>query len=255
MTTRLLADAGLQPGMRVLDVGCGRGDVAALAAQLVGPTGQVIGIDRDRDVLQLAHQRVRDAGVSNVTFAPLDLAEAAQSSFADSTDTELFTAGSFDAVIGRRVLMYVREPLPVLRALVQLLRPGGLMVFQEHDGTVVPASLVELPLHRRVHGWIWETVKREGADVHMGFHLPPLLEQAGLVVEHVRAEAVIQTREIAHGIEPIVRAMLPRMLQHGVATEAEIALESLAQRLDAERRQASATQLWDLVFGVWARKP
>jgi ubiquinone/menaquinone biosynthesis C-methylase UbiE len=52
--------AGLEPGMRVLDLGCGMGDVSLLAAKLVGPSGRVTGIDRDRVVIEKARERIRD---------------------------------------------------------------------------------------------------------------------------------------------------------------------------------------------------
>jgi ubiquinone/menaquinone biosynthesis C-methylase UbiE len=47
ITERLLRSAGIEPGMRVLDIGCGAGDVSMLAAELVGSTGSVVGIDRN----------------------------------------------------------------------------------------------------------------------------------------------------------------------------------------------------------------
>ena len=54
MTERLLRDAGITPGMRVLDVGSGVGDVALLVARLVGPHGSVVGVDRDGSARQTA---------------------------------------------------------------------------------------------------------------------------------------------------------------------------------------------------------
>src|SRR5215467_832437 len=57
ITERLLRCAGIQPGMRVLDLGSGAGDVAMLAAELVGPSGSVVGIDRNPQVLSIATQR------------------------------------------------------------------------------------------------------------------------------------------------------------------------------------------------------
>ena len=49
LTEEVLRRAGVGPGMRVLDVGCGTGDVSFLAARLVGPTGSVLGVDRSAD--------------------------------------------------------------------------------------------------------------------------------------------------------------------------------------------------------------
>src|SRR6185369_2200391 len=64
-TRRLLADAGIGPGMRVLDVGCGVGDSSRLVAALVGPGGAVVGVNADPGVLAVARGRP--------AAAPLDL--------------------------------------------------------------------------------------------------------------------------------------------------------------------------------------
>src|SRR3954447_11080429 len=72
-TQRLFAAAGIGPGMQVLDVGCGAGDVAMLAATMVGPTGQVLGIDSDETTIETARHRARLAGHANITFLVGDL--------------------------------------------------------------------------------------------------------------------------------------------------------------------------------------
>lgn len=96
---------------------------------------------------------------------------------------------------------------------------------------------------------------REGADVTMGFKLHSVFALAGLDVEHVRAEAIVLTPTQHHPIAPIVRAILPRIVQQAVAAEAEIDVDTLESRLVAELRQANVTSIWELVFGAWARKP
>ena len=68
ISERLLREAGVAPGMRVLDLGCGAGDVALLAAEMVGPNGAVVGIDRNGDALSAACSRARGAGHANVEF-------------------------------------------------------------------------------------------------------------------------------------------------------------------------------------------
>lgn len=120
-------------------------------------------------------------GLTNVTFAAGDFAAIGSEH------------GVFDAAVGRRVLMYQADPVAALRAVVRVLRPGALVVFQEADGTMVPASSVALPLAARANRWMWQTVEREGGNIHMGFELAHALEQAGLVVEQLRAEAIVQT--------------------------------------------------------------
>jgi SAM-dependent methyltransferase len=243
MTERLLIDAGIGPGMRVLDVGCGRGDVALLAAKLVGAQGEVVGIDRDLAALESARARVGESGLANVTFVPGDFAAIGPEH------------GMFDAAVGRRVLMYQADPVAALRAMITVLRPGAVVVFQEADATMVPASRVPLPLNARANGWMWRTVEREGGNINMGFQLAFALEQAGLVVQQVRAEAVVQTPNQRHPVGMIIRAMLPRILEHGVATEAEIDVDTLDERLAAECRASNATYVGDMAFGAWARVP
>lgn len=241
-TRRLLTDAGLSSGMHVLDVGCGRGDVSALIAGLVGDRGRVLGIDRDPSALAVARERPVEPGNSEITYLEADLDAAA-------------AHGPFDAVVGRRVLMYQPDAVATLRRLAEAVRPGGLVIFQEHDSTATPISFKPLPLHERVHGWMWRTVEREGADIHMGFGLAAALTGAGLTVESVRAEAIVQTPTHAHWSGTIVRAMLPRITRHGVATEEEIDVETLDRRLQEERETTGASFIGELVFGAWARKP
>lgn len=244
MTERLLVDAGVSPGMRVLDVGCGNGSVSLLLAKLVGEAGQVIGIDLDGPSLALARERVRQLHLSNITFMQGDVC---------SLSPEL---GPFDAAVGRRVIMYLPDPVNAIRRIAATLRPGGVVAFQEHDSTMVmvPGRLGPFLLHERVNGWIRQTIEREGADIHMGFDLPFVLEQAGLTLEHIRAEAVVQTPNTNHPTVAIVHAMLSRIVQNGVATEEEIGLDTLEQRLSDERLKANSTYVSGMVFCVWACK-
>src|SRR4030095_15790859 len=68
-TERFFRAAGLAPGMRVLDIGSGIGDVAMLAAEIVGPNGRVVGIDRDPSFLETARRRAEGNGCAPwVTF-------------------------------------------------------------------------------------------------------------------------------------------------------------------------------------------
>jgi 2-polyprenyl-3-methyl-5-hydroxy-6-metoxy-1,4-benzoquinol methylase len=243
VTRRLLFDAGVRDGMRVLDIGCGHGDVTLLAAALVGKNGSVLGVDRDERPLAAARIRARDLNLAQVAFAR------------GSLDILTPEHGVFDAVIGRRVLMYQPDAVACLSRLKNVLAPGGLIVLQEHDSTGMPICLPAMPLHQKVNGWIWKTVTHEGADLQMGLHLAPALTLAGFRIERVRAEATVLTADQVHHIASIIRAMFTRIVDAGVATPEEIAIDSLEQQLEAERRAANGTCIWEMVFGAWARKP
>jgi ubiquinone/menaquinone biosynthesis C-methylase UbiE len=242
ITERLLIDAGISPGMRVLDIGCGSGEVSLLLAGMVGAEGEVVGIDLDEKSILTARDRVQGQNLSNVKFLKSDVSKP------------LPELGFFDAAVGRRILMYLPNPVDTIRHILAALKPSGVIVFQESDATMVPGRLKSLPLHEQVNDWIRQTVEREGANIHMGFNLPSTFEQAGLTVESIRAEAIIQGQNTHYPLTTVVRAMLPRIMRHGVATEKEIDIETLDQRLKAER-PSSTVYISDMAFGIWARKP
>jgi ubiquinone/menaquinone biosynthesis C-methylase UbiE len=139
-TTQLLRNAGLAAGMRVFDAGCGVGDVSLIASELVSPGGAVVAVDRDPAVLERARGRYAKQGAAGITFVQADL-------------HDLPDLGTFDAVVGRLVLMYSPDPVALLRDLVRRMRPGGIVAFQEIDLTS-PLALPDLPLYRRMFTWI-----------------------------------------------------------------------------------------------------
>ena len=160
----------------------------------------------------------------------------------------------FDAVVGRRVLMYLPDPRKIIAKLSAMLKDGWVLIFQEHDSTLSSKSIVPMLLHKQVDKWIWDTVEREGGNIHLGFDLWSLLKQKGLTVEKVRAEAVVQTPDAPFPIVPIVKAMLPRIIKTGVAAEDEIDINTLEDRLAEERDKSKATYIREMVFYAWARK-
>jgi SAM-dependent methyltransferase len=119
ITRRFFMAAGIAEGMRVLDVGSGAGHTAMLLADIVGPSGEIVGVDLSKLAIEAAKRRVAAAGVTNITFQQGDPATMA--------------LGQFDAVAGRYVLMFIPDPVVVLAKLRTLVRPGGPIVFHEPD--------------------------------------------------------------------------------------------------------------------------
>jgi ubiquinone/menaquinone biosynthesis C-methylase UbiE len=241
ITDRLIKDSGIVEGMRVLDVGCGNGEVSLLLANAVGSNGEVVGIDRNEAALSIARDRAKSENVSNVSFLAVDISNS------------LSEIGIYDAVVGRRVLMYLPNPIDVLRNISGVLKENGIVAFQEIDSTVTPGRTEPLPLHEKVNKWIWRTIEKEGANINMGFALPSVLQQSGFVVENIMAEANIQGQKTHHPLAKVVRAILHRIVEHGVATKTEIEIETLEQRLNDERSDSSVF-ISELSFSIWARK-
>lgn len=223
VTRRYLAEAGVTPGQRVLEIGCGGGEVTEELASMVGPTGAVVAIDRHEGALAQARERL--AGHAQVELVCADAA-------GDLSGLERFDAASFDVLAGRRVLMYLSEPAAVLGRLGRWLRSGGLVVFEESDLSMVPARLRPMPAHDRASDWIRRTLMAEGVHPAMGLALPATLIEAGYRFERVRAEAVIQGQGTQYPLATLLQLLAPRVVAAGVATQGGI--EALRAELDAE---------------------
>ncbi len=228
--------------MRVLDVGCGPGAVSLMLSQRVGSQGHVFAVDHNPRMLDVARERTREAGVSNLTFVE------------GGFDAIFPEHGTLDAAVGRRVLMYQPDAPQAVAQLARAVRPGGVIAFQEHDTVAVTDSRTSLPLHDRVRSWLREMLRQEGANLHMGFELYSALAAAGLSVECLRAEANVMTPTAAYPVAAIIRAVLPRLLEHEIVTEVEADVETLDGRLMAERSEANAICIWEMVFWASARK-
>ena len=242
MTERMLDDACIRTGMRVLDIGCGPGAVSLMLSQRVGSQGRVFAVDHNPKMLDTAREKARQAGVSNLTFIE------------GGFDAVFPEHGTLDAAVGRRVLMYQADAPQAVAQLARAVRTGAVIAFQEHDMVGVTDGRTSLPLHDRVRSWLREMLCAEGANLHMGFELHYALSAAGLSVERVRAEANVITPTADYPVAAIIRAIFPRLLQHGILTEAQVDVDALDDCLMTERRAANATCIWEMVFWAWARK-
>jgi ubiquinone/menaquinone biosynthesis C-methylase UbiE len=247
-TRRLFEDAGIGPGMRVLDVGSGAGDVAFLVADLVGPEGTVVGFDQNPTVLATARERANEARRRNVTFVEADVESA-----------EL--PDQVDAVVGRLVLMYLADSRATLRRLVERVRPGGVVAFQEVDiqiGLDYARSCPENAVELRSWEWTYEVVRRSGANPRMGTHLFRLFRDAGLVDTRMTVHAPIGGPPGWIGYPYAVaseRSLLPLYELYGIATAEDLGLETLAERLQAEVEASGVPGMLIPLVGAWARKP
>lgn len=237
--------AGIAPGMRVLDLGCGVGDVAMLAADQVGPTGSVVGIDRDASSVAWANKRVAETGYKNIRFQTAEFHE-----FSDPSP--------FDALVGRFILLYLPDPVAILRHLSQLLRTGAAIAFMEPDFTVESRTFPDLPQFKNGGFWISEVLRRSGARIDMGMRLYATYRDAGFVnpateVSHPSGCGV--SREMAEYFVDTLRSVLPKIIEFGIATHAEIQIDTLADRMEAAGREADPQWVASRLISAWARKP
>ena len=241
-TERIFRKAGITAGMRVLDVGCGAGDVSFLAAELVGPMGAVVGIDLNPGVLELARQRANESGLTWVTFE-----EQAIESFK--------SPAPFDAVVGRCFLIYQPDPVATIRQMASHLHTGGILVVQEPDMSVEVRTWPLVPLWSQVHEWIAETFRRGGVAYDIGSKLYHLFRQAGLpgptLQQHVSVCGGAAVRPLCEHSAEMVRSLLPRMEAFGIVSAEEVRVETLADRLEHDSCAAESQITYMPNIAAW----
>ncbi len=243
-TLRLFHDAGICEGMYVLDVGSGAGDVAFAAAELVGPTGSVVGVDSNPDVLETARERAATLGHNNITFHEGDI-------------RTIELDGPFDAVVGRLVLMYLNDPAEAIRKLLPLLRPDGIIAFLEPDLSNGMTTIPHSTYHAQLAHWLRETFKRAGVESQMGLKLWHTYINAGLPDPKMQYNALMgggHAWDIYRYYENTMRSMLPIMERLGVTTAAELDVDTIAERLHAEIVRLEAILMASCWVGAWSRK-
>jgi SAM-dependent methyltransferase len=244
ITRGFLRDAGISPGMRVLDVGTGVGDVAFLAAEIVGAGGQVVGVDRSIPAIATARARADAMSLRNVSFAEGD---PAMMSF----------DGPFDAVVGRRFLQFQADPPAMVRAVAGHVRPGGVVVFHELD-SVGASSYPPAPTYDRCCEWWIELLRQTGVDHRMGIKLHASFLAAGLAAPSMRFEAFIgggatSADYLRFAAADLIRSVLPDLVRLGVATVAEVDIDTLHERMLAEVIAKESVIVGRSEIGAWAR--
>ena len=240
LTADFLRRAGLKPGMSVLEVGCGAGDVSLIAARIVGPEGRLVGVDRDAASLERARTRVAAAQLGNVSFRQAEL-------------PHIGDTGLFDALIGRLVMIYFAEPAAALRTLLAQVHPGGLVAFHEPDlsrATTVPPNVTLVDSVALVT----TTFERCGFHPRIGVSLDRVFRDAGL-----RPSLIGQTPMEGGGdgfcpawLASTVRSLMPAMIKFNLATARDIDIDTLEDRIRAEARASGSVILGPLMVGAWA---
>jgi SAM-dependent methyltransferase len=242
-TDRLFREAGIGEGHRVLDLGSGMGDVSMLVAGLVGPSGEVVGIERDATSIERAQARVAAAGLRNVSFLNADL-------------NNIVTDRPFDAAVGRYILMFLPDPTSVLRSVFRLVRPGGVLAFQEPSWIPMLALGDRLPLWSCVLGSIHETILRSGANPEMGFALYSIFQEVGLPAPKMHLEIPLGSDvDFLRVISDLVCSLRPLAEQHNVSLLELGGLDTLPDRICAEIAAANTVVSIVPLLGAWSRKP
>jgi len=242
-TERLFRDAGIGAGMRVLELGSGAGDVAMLVARLVGPSGEVVGVERDARSIVRARSRIAEANLRNVKFTESDVSQIAGEKL-------------FDAAVGRFILQFIPDPKSVLQTLVTLVRPGGIFVFQEVSWAPFLALCSSLPLWFASVSLVVQAFHGSGASTEMGATLHRIFQDGGLPAPAMRVEMPMGSDpEFARWISDVLRSLRPQIERLGLSVEAIGNMDTLSVRLHEEVTASKMVAGSVGMVGAWSRKP
>lgn len=243
VTERLFREAGIGPGQRVIELGSGAGDVAMLVARIVGPSGEVVGAERSEESIAFATARVAHAGLKNVRFTRVDVGQIEEDR-------------PFDAAVGRFILQFVPDLAAVVRSLTRLIRPGGVIAFQEVYWDVVLRIAARLPLNLAARSIVQTTIQQSGSNTNVGAELRRVFRAAGLPAPSMRLDmALSNEHDYARGAVETLRSVLSRVDASDPRLVTLGDIETLAQRMENEIVASDAAVPWLATVCAWTKVP
>ena len=246
LTEDALRRAGIGPGMNVLDVATGPGGVALIAARLVGERGRVTALDRSPEMVALARRRLAASGYQDRVRVEV----------ADLT-TRTPPRQTYDAVVGRLILMHLEDPVDVLRRLAAAVRPGGIVVMADfvmsasRQQPVGPAFSAAI---QRIIG----AFHAVGRPTEFGLELPRLYHAAGLPTPRMTLGGIPEFGggAVAYTmLAEVTRTLLPVMECTGLVDPGQLDVSRLEEDMRTEGSALEATALPPLLVTAWSQVP
>jgi SAM-dependent methyltransferase len=169
---------------------------------------------------------------------------------------EIVSDRPFDAAVGRFILMFLPDPAPVLRSLIRLVRPGGVLAFQEPTWIPLLALGAQFPLWSKLLHAIHATFLRSGANPEMGFALHRMFQDVGLPAPDMHIEVPLGSdANFTSLLCDLIHSVRPLAQQHHVSLDPLGDLDTLSDRIQAEVAASNTVVSFVPLVGVWARKP
>lgn len=207
--------ARLQPGMTVLDLGCGPGYATLDMAQIVGPSGRVIGVDESATFLKQLNDQAKARRLDNVDRVLGDVQKLEEAMPGSE--------GSIDLAYARWVFCFLPHPEYVIRGLRRLLKPGGRLAVQDYFNYEAMTIAPKNPVFTRVIHAVGASWRARGGDPDIMGRLPAMLSAAGFRIEHLEARQRLARpgRTMWHWPDSFFAGFVPRLVEGGFITARE----------------------------------
>ena len=246
-TRALLQRCGIRAGQRVLDLGCGAGDVTLLASDFVGLAGEVIGVDRASEAVTTARGRAASTGRRNVTFVHAAI--------------DHLVVEPVDAVIGRFVLMHQTSPVEVLRRATRLVRPGGIVAMMESHLDALVLEWHSSPpsaAYTNLLDVMLRTIRAAGGRTDMGLRLRGTFLEAGLPDPAIDVHGTLAGRDAARlcrYMADSLRSMAAMAERLGVEALPAARIDEMERGMLEDAERPGAVMNGPLVVSAWCTLP
>jgi SAM-dependent methyltransferase len=238
----LLDQIGLPAGARAVEIGCGPRGCLDLLSERVGAAGEVVGVERSDDAVQLARKFIADNKLANVRVLHADARHSG------------LPRGTFDLTTARLVLVNIPHPEEVVSEMAALLRRGGVVALHEVDW-IANVCDPPLPAWDRLNNLMIAFATKNGNDLYIGRRLPRMLYEVGLV--DVRVQPLVHVPPVGHPrrmlLLDLVENLRERVLGEKLIGEAELDESMASARRHLE--DPHTLQIFSLYFQAGGRKP
>ncbi|MFQ5913096.1 MAG: class I SAM-dependent methyltransferase [Nitrospinota bacterium] len=241
-TKEALDQLKIGKGWRCLELGCGAGVALEQIARRVGPSGEVLGVDMNPRVIEKTGEALHRSGVHNAGLMVHDV---------ESLGLE---SGSFDLVYARIFLYHMRNAEAIFQKMVGWVRPGGLVLVQDYDCSVL-RHIPPLPCFDRYEDWFRRAVSLCGAHYTIGRDLVKMFTDAGVEGIEARGDVHVSVSGDPYYDIPaeILNNMRSVVLGQGICQEKEF--DHTVAELRAASETAGHCLLQPLLISVWGRRP
>jgi SAM-dependent methyltransferase len=239
-TQAMLQRAGLREGLRVVEIGCGNGNVACWVAEQVGTRGSVVGIDKSPDQIEQAQNQAQTRALRNIEFKVGD------------AYTPGLPEASFDIAYGRLILMHLADPGKALQSMRRLVRPAGRVACEEMDLTCwlcdPPSGAI-----RRFYELNIALGERHGGHFRLGSSLHRLFQEAGFSAPEVGANFPLSLRgERKRLLELTFREFAPEVVRERLASQSEV--DDIVAKLAQLAGDETTLFGFPLLVQIWATR-